>query len=115
METQKYWQVIQEKVCQRCIDGDGKGNCRIDPSHVCELKAYFPLILEVVNSVSSEYIQDYVIRLRSVVCSECSHQSEDGQCRFRDKVDCALDRYYPLVVEAIEEVKKQEKASRKAV
>jgi len=110
MDPDKFWPVIQDKVCRRCIDGDGQGNCRLALSRVCELKEYFPQILNVVNSVSSDQMMDYVLRLRVHVCSECSHQTPDGQCRFRDKVDCALDRYYPLVVQAIEEVKQLEKA-----
>ena len=108
MDIQNYWSVVQEKVCKKCIDGDGEGNCRLESSHKCELKEYFPTIISVVNSVSSDHIADYVNRLRSVVCSECSHQNLDGTCRFREKVDCALDRYYPLVVEALEEVSRQE-------
>jgi|WetSurMetagenome_2_1015567.scaffolds.fasta_scaffold323404_2 hypothetical protein len=115
MDSHKYWPAIQQKVCRRCIDGDGKGYCRLDPSRECELKEYFPLIYDVVNGVSSDHILDYIIPLRVNVCTECSHQMPDGQCRFREKVDCALDRYYPLVVEAIEEIKQLENAGRKAM
>ena len=111
MDMQDYWQVVRFKVCKRCIDGDGEGNCRLDPSHSCELKEYFPLIVNVVKSVSSDHFADYVLRLRTVVCTECSHQMADGSCRFRDKVDCALDRYYPLVVKAIEELNRGETAA----
>ncbi len=115
MDAHEYWPIIQEKVCRRCIDGDGQGNCRLDLSRVCEIKAYFPRIIEIVKNVKSGEIQDYVIPLRSHVCSECSHQTSDGHCRFRDKVDCALDRYYPLVVEAIEGIKLAEKTGQRAV
>jgi hypothetical protein len=42
--------------------------------------------------------------LRKNVCSECRHQSSDGTCSLRRSLDCGLDRYFPLVIEAIEEV-----------
>ncbi len=104
MENQLYWQAIQAKVCMKCIDGDGAGNCRLDPGIECALQQYLPLIVEAVNRVQSDEMSDYVRELRAITCAECSHQSRNGYCLLRKDVDCALDRYFPLVVEAIEEV-----------
>ena len=104
MEYQPYWQAIREKVCLKCVDGDGSGNCRLDPVVECAIQQYLPLIVQAVGRVASEEMEDYVRALRAITCAQCSHQSVNGYCMLRKDVDCALDRYFPLVVEAIEEV-----------
>lgn len=107
MEHEVLWKAIQQKVCAYCIDGDGAGNCRLHPSEECALKNYFPEIVEAVSRTTSESFDDYLSSLRSHVCHQCKHQSEDGSCSLRTAVDCGLDRYYPLVIEAIEEINYQ--------
>jgi hypothetical protein len=68
------------------------------------MKQYFPQILEVVHSTYSASITPYVDQLRDKVCTVCTHQTDSGRCALRDEVECALDRYFPLVVEVIEDV-----------
>lgn len=104
MEYQSYWPSIREKVCTKCVDGDGFGNCRLDPAIECALQKYLPLIVDAVNRVRSDEMEDYVRELRAITCAQCSQQSVNGYCLLRKEVDCALDRYFTLVVEAIEEV-----------
>jgi hypothetical protein len=99
-----YWEAVQRKVCQKCIDGDGHGNCRLGTVDECALKVYLPQIVEVVLAARSPDIEPYVQELRQKVCGECRHQGSDGNCLLRNAVDCALDRYFPLVVDAIEEL-----------
>lgn len=105
MELQEYWQAISEKICIKCIDGDGHGNCRIDPAIECALQKYLPMIVHAVERVNSDEVSDYVVELRGIVCAQCTHQTINGKCTLREDVDCALDRYFPLVIDAIEEVK----------
>ncbi|HUL44500.1 MAG TPA: hypothetical protein VLY03_09095 [Bacteroidota bacterium] len=107
MELQQCWEAIRGKVCSRCVDGDGYGNCRIGPGRECALQQYLSLVINAVERVRSERVQDYVTELRAIVCAQCSQQEPEGHCRVRGEVDCALDRYFPLVIEAIEEVRVQ--------
>lgn len=104
MNQQLYADTIRDAVCLRCIDGDGNGNCRIDPAITCPIQRYLPLIVTAVGRVKSESMDEYVAELRGIVCAQCSYQSAAGRCGMRAQVDCALDRYFPLVVEAIETV-----------
>jgi hypothetical protein len=104
---QEYWEAIQAKVCVKCLDGDGSGNCRIASDGFCALQAYFPKILEVVNSVYSHSIVPYEELLREKVCGACTQQSLSGQCSIRNDSECALDRYFPLIVEVVEETQKR--------
>ena len=104
MELQQYWHAVREKVCVKCIDSDGYGNCRLSGIDECGLKLHFPRIVETVLSVKSNSMDIYIEALRKNVCAACIHQSPEGKCMVRANLDCGLDRYFPLVVEAIEEV-----------
>lgn len=101
--TDKYWQAVQSRVCVKCIDSDGYGNCRLSGAEECGLKVHFPEIVETVLSVQGDGIEGYVEALRQNVCAHCKNQSADGKCMFRTNLDCGLDRYFPLVIEAIED------------
>src|SRR5574341_198666 len=100
----KYWKAVEYKVCAKCVDGDGHGNCRLSGAEECGLKIHFLGIVDTILSVQSEKIEEYVEALRKNVCTVCKHQSSDGRCLVRQHLDCGLDRYFPMIVAAIEEV-----------
>lgn len=106
-DLDKYWQAVQQRVCAHCVDSDGLGNCRLSSEDACGLKLHFPRIVETVLAVKSNTIEPYIEALRQNVCADCRHQSPDGTCAFRSNRDCGLDRYFPLVIEAIEGVRLQ--------
>ena len=101
----QYWDVIRQKVCRKCIDGDGKGGCRLPIDESCGLDKFFPEIVQTVSSVRSASVQDYVEALRANICKNCEHQFANGVCKKRDTLECALDRYFPIVIDVIESVK----------
>lgn len=103
ISLEEYWEAVSQRVCSKCIDGDRHGNCRLKGDE-CGLRMHFPRIVSTVLSVSGSEMQAYVDALRQNVCTFCNHQAPDGSCLFRANVDCGLDRYFPLVVEAIEEL-----------
>lgn len=100
-----YWELLHARICHRCIDGDGKGDCRLPATEVCALKAFLPEIITTITKMQSGSYHAYVNALRNQVCSQCDGQRADGTCSKRETLECALDRYYPLVVEAIESVR----------
>ncbi len=107
----EYWKAVQHKVCESCVDGNGAGSCRLSLVRGCALKSRFPDIVKAVRSVKSEYAQPYADAIRQMVCVSCRHQSSDGHCSLRTELDCGLDRYLVLVVEAIESVDFREDAT----
>lgn len=98
----QYWNAIQQKVCKACCDGDGAGGCMLSGAKGCALRTPFPEIVKAVRSVKSDDVQPYTDAIRLEVCASCKHQSADGNCMIRTELDCGLDRYLPLVIEAIE-------------
>lgn len=105
MELQVYWEAIQENVCPRCLDGDGKGNCRLPVDQECMLKSFLPQIVMTISNVKSDSMDAYIAALRRHVCILCDHQTSDLKCKKREDLECALDRYFPVLVEIIETVR----------
>ena len=104
-ELERYWEAVKYGVCAKCLDGDGHGNCRLTGEEDCGVKLHFPRIVETILSVESEKLDAYVQALRNNVCVTCKHQSPDGTCLIRRHVDCGLDRYFPMIVKAVEETR----------
>jgi len=102
---EQYWSAIQDEVCRKCIDGDGKGNCRLPLDQSCAVQDFLPQIVHTVQSINSERYEDYAAALRQNVCAYCEEQSQDGTCQKRNSVECALDRYYGLILQIIDNVK----------
>ena len=105
MDLHEYWKAIQEKICPACADGDGKGDCRLPAGEECALKSLLPQIDMTVANVHSSSYEAYVSALRRNVCILCEHQRIDLSCKKRDHLECALDKYYPEVVEIIKTVR----------
>ena len=103
-DEQKYLEEIQTRICHKCIDGDGHGNCLLAQGSECAMKRFFYEILDAVRSVHGTSMEPYEAALRLRVCASCASQSPDGRCAIRDDVECSLDRYFPMIVQAIEEL-----------
>ncbi len=104
IDPAEYWEAVQARVCTHCVDSDRKGNCRLEPGRQCALKTHFGAALDAVLSTHSEKLAPYVDSLRKNVCGVCDYHGRDGVCAVRNEIACGLDRYFPLVVEAIEDM-----------
>ena len=100
----QYLQAIRGKVCSVCIHKTAEGKCGLSPGRVCPIEMYLTNIVNALHKVSRKDVKDYAAFLRAGVCSQCPNLGPDGKCPFLISRDCVLDRYFPLVVEAIEEV-----------
>lgn len=102
---EQFWSLIQKRICRKCIDGNGKGDCRLPAEQACAIQEFLPQIVQTVKSIDSDSYEEYVRALRSSICARCPGQGENGVCRKRDHLECALDRYYSLVLDMVEDVK----------
>jgi hypothetical protein len=100
--SNELWDEVAMSVCSICVD-HANGACRLRDPDDCTLRSRFGEVVAAVSSVHDERFGPYVIALRERVCSDCRHQLPLGRCNVRDGVGCALDRYYALVIEAIED------------
>ena len=95
--------IIRATVCHVCTDRNNDGSCGLEDPGSCALFRLFPQVACAIQTTHSDDIRDYVKAIREQVCSVCRMQDDDGQCETREKVECALDAYLLLIVDAIEE------------
>jgi hypothetical protein len=95
-------EAIRARVCSHCIDANQKGICTLPAESTCPVELYTSLIVQAIGTVQSDDYPAYVAALREQVCNNCAYGSADV-CELRDQIDCPLDRYYPMVIEVVEE------------
>ena len=95
--------IIRERICNVCSDRTVDGACGLEDPTTCALFRLFPQVVLAVQSTDSNDIRDYIRAIREEVCSVCNEQTLTGECESRKAVQCALDAYLLLVVDAIEE------------
>jgi hypothetical protein len=95
--------IIRNRICSVCTERTANGECGLEEPSSCALFRLFPQVAEAIQSVKSDDINPYLEAIRRNVCSVCTDQASDGSCETRQQVQCALDAYLLLVVDAIEE------------
>jgi len=96
-------ELVRNRICGVCSDRKVDGSCGLEQPGQCALFRLFPQVAEAIESTRSDSIEDYISAIRRKVCTVCTAQESDGSCVPRQEVQCALDAYLLLVVEAIEE------------
>ena len=102
---QAYWDAIQRRACAVCLDAASDGTCGLPAGRTCALPTQLPAIVDAILVVHSDLMDDYVAAIEVAVCGHCAEQDAEGHCDRRDRAECGLYTYLPLVVDAIEEVK----------
>lgn len=95
--------IVRNRICKVCTSRTIDGDCGQEDSTSCALFRLFPQVAKAIQSVESDDIQQYVDAIRQQVCAVCTEQDTAGRCETRQQVQCALDAYLLLVVDAIEE------------
>jgi hypothetical protein len=95
--------IVRNRICKLCTERTLDGKCDLEEPSSCALFRLFPQVARAIQSVQSDDIRPYIDAIRQNVCSVCQEQASDGSCETRRQVQCALDAYLLLVVDAIEE------------
>ena len=95
--------IVRNRICSVCTERTTEGQCGLENPSSCALFHLFPQVAQAIQSVSSNDIGQYIEAIRRNVCSVCQERAQDGSCEARQQVQCALDAYLLLVVNAIEE------------
>jgi hypothetical protein len=99
-------EAIRARVCSHCIDANQNGQCTLSSESTCPVELYTSSIVQAIASVNSDDYPAYIAALRADVCRDCKYGSADA-CDLRDQIDCPLDRYYPMVIDVVEEFLQQ--------
>jgi hypothetical protein len=95
--------ILRKRICGVCTDRTTEGECGREHPADCALFRLLPEVVGAIRTVDSDDIRDYIDAIRRGVCSICVLERADGSCEERQQVQCALDAYLLLVVDAIEE------------
>jgi hypothetical protein len=95
--------IVRNRICGVCTERTKEGGCGLEQPSSCAMFQLFPKVARAIQSVNSDDIGPYIDAIRRDVCSVCQERALDGTCETRQQVNCALDAYLVLVVEAIEE------------
>lgn len=100
-----YRKAIKENICKICADSNEEGLCQLSENEACALEIFLEKIVEIVRYNDFETINEYYDKLHSTVCIGCRAQNSEGFCYLRKDYNCAIDRYFPRIVEVIKNVK----------
>ena len=101
-------ELVRNRICTVCSDRKTDGTCGLEDPGTCALFRLFPQVAQAIQSTHSDRMDDYLDAIRRNVCSICNQRESDNSCGLRQEVQCALDAYLLLVVEAIEEATGQD-------
>jgi len=103
-----YKEAIMRRVCSHCMDFGEDGICHSQDPEGCAIFRFLPELVSIANRIHEPKIGPYIDAVRSEICQKCPGQGTEGsKCPIRDSLECSLDRYLPLVLEAVEEVDRQ--------
>lgn len=101
---EEYLDAIRRKVCSVCLDRRDDGSCGL--SHrTCAIEVHLPRVVETVLRIESDRIDEYVAAIEAEVCGRCE-SGQGERCENREKGECALNTYLFLVVEAVQDVRR---------
>jgi len=103
VDLQRIEQRLRSAICPNCVRYTRTGGCSLPPQRPCSLFSNLSTIVDIVISTHAARIDPYVDTLREKVCAACHFEDDHGTCPCRDSLDCALDTYYPLIVDVIED------------
>ena len=102
-----YEEAMMRRVCSHCIDFGEDGICHSPDPAGCAVFRFLPELVTIAEQLNDLKIEPYIEAVRREICMKCRGANPEGKCPLRDTLDCGLDRYLPLVLEAIEEVNQE--------
>ncbi len=95
---------LKEVICAVCTDRGVGGTCNLQIVKECPMILHLPRLVEVVRSVHSPLMEDYVEKVRQDICSICENSWSDGvECDVRSENHCAMDSYLLPIVQIIDD------------
>jgi hypothetical protein len=100
----RYREALHRRVRAVCLDSRDDGSCGLAPGRTCALDEHLPRLVDALLPVRSGSMDEYAAVLESEICSLCASQDAEGACPLRNRGECALAVYLPIVVDVIEEI-----------
>lgn len=98
---------IRRRVCSVCLDQRDDGSCGLS-GRTCAIESHLPGLVAALAGIESSRMDEYVAAIEAQVCGNCAVPDAARICQLRQRGDCALYTYLPLVVEAVKEVQERQ-------
>ncbi len=96
----QYIDNIRSNVCKLCSKSDENGKCTAAPGTECVLELYLPQVTNALEAAHGGSVDDYLVSLRTEVCSICNEKDESGYCHVSDSFGCPLETFFRTVADA---------------
>lgn len=93
----QYIDSIRSSVCKLCSKSDENGKCIAAPGTECVLELYLPQVTKVLVASHGGSVDDYLVSLRTEVCTICKEKGESGYCYISDSFGCPLETFFRTV------------------
>lgn len=103
-----YREAVDRRIHAICLDRNLDPCARAHPATSCRVARFLPQLIEIVSEIHSTHLSDYEEAITQRICVLCGNQDDAGRCPVRDRAECCLYRYLPLVLDTIEEVQDRE-------
>ncbi|MBX3395535.1 MAG: hypothetical protein KF841_09215 [Phycisphaerae bacterium] len=94
---------LRNSLCPKCVRFTRNHGCSLPKDRMCSVFKNIGDLVTIVRSTHARQIEPYATVLREQVCAACHYEDGHGNCPCRIDLDCALDVYYPLIVDTIEQ------------
>lgn len=96
----QYIDGIRSQVCKECSQSDENGKCIAGPGAECVLELYLPQVTKALEAAHGGSLEDYMVSLRTEVCSTCKFKGETGYCYTSDAFGCPLESFFQTIANA---------------
>jgi hypothetical protein len=93
---------LRRSICPVCSEVQPDGSCGLPAQYPCALFRHLDRVIKLVIDTNSRSMDQYVARLRELVCSNCRLDEISGDCSRPEDQVCPLDINFPTVVKIIE-------------
>lgn len=100
----KYFNALKENICCLCIDSDELGNCTLTDDENCAIHLFLADIVSVAQESDIDDAENFKRALNEKICISCKAAENENYCYLREDANCALDRYFPTILETIQKV-----------
>lgn len=103
-EMLKYFNALKENICCLCVDSDDRGSCTLREDEHCAIQLFLADIVAVAQKSDTNDTEKFKRALNEKICANCKAAENGEFCYLREDANCALDRYFPKIMETIHKV-----------
>lgn len=95
LDVEHYARAVHDAVDHPCVD---RGASSHDALAACRIDRFLPELIRMARAIGPDRYDTFRLAYRLRICRMCERQ---GQCSMFERQGCCLDRYLPIMYDAI--------------